>query len=158
MNIFFTLFYTLIWTIFSENFTLEIVFIGLIFSVFITYTNKSLLDFKSPKLRFGYFILFFEYLFILIIEIIKANIHVAIIILTPNPNLDSTIIVHKTNLKSDFHKMILANSITLTPGTLTISLDEDFLKVHCLKERFKKGVEDSKFEKILLEIEEKYYD
>jgi len=158
MNIFFTLFYTLIWIIFSENFTLEIIFIGLIFSIFITYTNKLLLDFKSPKLRFGYFILFFEYLFILIIEIIKANIHVAFIILTPKPNLNSTIIIHKTNLKYDFHKMILANSITLTPGTLTISLEEDFLKIHCLKEEFKKGIANSKFENILLKIEEKYYD
>lgn len=158
MNIFFTLFYTLIWIVFSENLTLEIIFIGLILSISITYINKSLLDFKRPKLRFGYFILFFEYLFILIIEIIKANIHVAFIILNPKPNLDSKIIIHRTKLKSDFHKMILANSITLTPGTLTISLEENFLKVHCLKEDFKKGVEDSRFEKILLKIEEKYYD
>ncbi|MDW7668620.1 MAG: Na+/H+ antiporter subunit E [Bacillota bacterium] len=158
MNIFFTLFYTIIWIIFSENFNIEIVFIGLISSSFIAYTNSSFLDFKIPKLKFRYFILFFEYLFILIIEIIKANIHVALIILNPKPNLDSTIITHKTNLKSDFHKMILANSITLTPGTLTINLEEDVLKVHCLKKDFKKGVENSKFEKILLKIEEKYYD
>ncbi len=158
MNIFFTLFYTLIWIIFSENFTLEIIFIGLLFSILITYTNKSLLDFKKPKLKFGYFILFFEYLFVLIVEIIKANLHVAFIILTPKPDLDSTIIIHRTSLKSDFHKMILANSITLTPGTLTISLEEDFLKVHCLKDEFRKGIEDSKFEKILIEIEENFYD
>jgi len=92
------------------------------------------------------------------IEIFKANVQVALIILNPKPNLDSTIINHKTKLKSDFHKMVLANSITLTPGTLTISVEGNFLKIHCLKEKFKLGVEDSKFEKILLQIEEKYYD
>jgi len=54
--------------------------------------------------------------------------------------------------------MVLANSITLTPGTLTISVEGNSLKIHCLKEKFKLGVEDSKFEKILLQIEEKYYD
>ena len=158
MNIFFILFYTIIWIIFSENLTLEIVVIGFFFSIYISFVNKSLLKYEKPKLNFRYFILFFKYLFILMIEIFKANVQVALIILNPKPNLDSTIINHKTKLKSDFHKMVLANSITLTPGTLTISVEGNSLKIHCLKEKFKLGVEDSKFEKILLQIEEKYYD
>ncbi len=158
MNIFFILFYTIIWIIFSENLTLEILVIGFFFSIYISFINKSLLKYEKPKLNFGYFILFFKYLFLLLVEIVKANVHVALIILSPKPKLDSTIIKHTTKLKSDFHKMILANSITLTPGTLTISVEGNSLKVHCLKENFKLGIENSKFEKILLQIEEKYYD
>lgn len=158
MNTFFIFFYTLIWVIFSQDFTLEILILGLLFSYILTNINKSLLRYSNPKLKFGYFVLFFEYLFVLLVEIIKANIHVALIILNPNPNLDSEIIQYHTKLKSDFHRMIFANSITLTPGTLTVSLDNNLLKVHCLKKDFESGILNSKFEKILLAIEERYYD
>jgi multisubunit Na+/H+ antiporter MnhE subunit len=61
-------FYTLIWVIFSQNFTLEILILGLLFSYILTITNKSLLRYPKPKLKLGYFILFFEYLFVLLIE------------------------------------------------------------------------------------------
>lgn len=146
--------YFLLWTIFSEVLTFESNAIGLLIVVFLTISNSDLYDLKkyyySPKKIISYI----KYTVILLAEIIKANIHVAIIVLSKNPNLSPCIIEHKTGLKNDFHKMILANSITLTPGTLTISLNNDTLKVHCLKEYFKEDIFDSKFEKILLEIEE----
>jgi len=59
-----------------------------------------------------------------------------------------------TDLKSDFLRTILANSITLTPGTITVDMSDDEFTVHCLRGEYGQGLVDSKFEKILLRIEE----
>lgn len=158
LNIIYILFLTSIWLVFSEKLTLEVVVLGFLVSSFLANINKPILSKTKPILKIGYFILSLKYIFILLLYIVKANFQVAAIVLNPNSNLDSVIIDYKTKLKSDFHKMILANSITLTPGTLSISLENNILKIHCLKSKFKKGILNSKFEKILLEIEEKYYD
>ena len=157
LNKLYIIFLTIVWLIFSEKLTLEVFLFGFTVSSILTYVNKPLLNNTKLIIKPGYYILLLKYFFILLILIIKANIQVAIIILNPNPKLDSEVIEYKTNLLSDFNKMILANSITLTPGTLTISLNDNILKVHCLESNFKKGVFDSPIENILLEIEEKYY-
>jgi multicomponent Na+:H+ antiporter subunit E len=48
----------------------------------------------------------------------------------------------------------LANTITLTPGTLTVDLSEDELTVHCLSQSFAAGIYSSKLERLLIELEE----
>ena len=50
--------------------------------------------------------------------------------------------------------MALANSITLTPGTITVSLKDDTYEVHCLDKGLSEGIEDSCFVKLLKEMEE----
>ncbi len=158
MNIIYILVLTFIWLVFSEKLTFEVFAFGFLISLFLTKFNKSLLNFNKPIIKLGYFLLFVKYIILLIMLIIKANIQVALIVLNPHPKLDSIIVDYETKLKLDFHKMLLANSITLTPGTLTISVENNNLKVHCLKSKFKDEVFNSKFEKILLEIEDRYYD
>ena len=48
---------------------------------------------------------------------------------------------------------MLANSITLTPGTITVSLEDDTLLVHCLDKTLSEGMEDSEFVKMLEKLE-----
>lgn len=67
---------------------------------------------------------FFLYLLILLVEILKANIQVIKRILLPIKNLSPCIFVYESDLRSDFGLFVLANSITLTPGTLTISIEK----------------------------------
>ena len=50
--------------------------------------------------------------------------------------------------------MLLANSITLTPGTITVSVEDDRFCVHCLDKELAEGMEDSVFVKLLEEMEE----
>ena len=95
---------------------------------------------------------------ILIKEIIVSNFHVAKIVLSPQIAISPQIVIIKTKIKSDFHKTIFANSITLTPGTLTISMDRDKITVHCLKDEFARGLTNSAFEKIILKVEEGIYE
>jgi multicomponent Na+:H+ antiporter subunit E len=68
----------------------------------------------------------------LIWEIIKANYDVAKIILNPKLPIDPRIVKYRTFLTEDLHKTFFADSITLTPGTVTVELEGDTLSVHCL--------------------------
>jgi len=70
------------------------------------------------------------YIIVLFWEIIKANFDVAYRVIHPKMPIKPGIVVIKTRLKSDIAKMILANSITLTPGTFTLDVIGDKLLIH----------------------------
>jgi multicomponent Na+:H+ antiporter subunit E len=70
------------------------------------------------------------YIIVLLTEIIKANFDVAYRVLHPRMPIKPGIVVIKTSLKSDIAKLILANSITLTPGTFTLDVVGDDLLIH----------------------------
>lgn len=72
----------------------------------------------------------FIYIIILFKEIIIANLDVAYRVIHPKMPIKPGIIIIKTELKQELAKMILANSITLTPGTFTLDIDEDRLLIH----------------------------
>jgi multicomponent Na+:H+ antiporter subunit E len=68
----------------------------------------------------------------LVVEIIKANVEVTKIVLSPKMPLKRNLIEVGANPKSDIGKVILANSITLTPGTVAVNLQGDRILVHAL--------------------------
>jgi multicomponent Na+:H+ antiporter subunit E len=84
----------------------------------------------SGLIRGGAF--FLRYLAWLFWNMVKANLQVAWIILHPGLPVDPTFLVFRTTLKSDLSRVLLANSITLTPGTITVDLKDDQLLVHAL--------------------------
>lgn len=65
-------------------------------------------------------------------ELVRANIEVARIVLDPKLPINPGIVQLRTSLRDDHDKLLLANAITLTPGTLTLELREDVLFVHVL--------------------------
>ena len=71
-----------------------------------------------------------------------------------NEIVEPVIVRFRTSLKSETSRVILANSITLTPGTITVSLQGDELVVHCLDKSMAEGLEDSVFEQHLLKLED----
>ena len=75
---------------------------------------------------------FFYYLPFFIWECIKANVDVAYRVIHPDRPMNPGIVKVKTNLRSDTALTFLANSITLTPGTLSVDIDEGsgFLYIH----------------------------
>lgn len=68
----------------------------------------------------------------LIIEIVKANIDVAKLILSPSVQITPTLIRVKASQKSDLGQVIYANSITLTPGTISVDVANNEILVHAL--------------------------
>lgn len=147
-----------LWLVFAERFSVEVLFVGIFGVILVALINKKLIEKIRLSIGLKSIPYFFEYVFILLYEIIKANIHVAILVLSPRPKLSPSFVKHRISLKSDFHRTILANSITLTPGTLTVSMEGDEMLIHCLTEEFGKSIEETRFEKILMELEELYYD
>jgi multicomponent Na+:H+ antiporter subunit E len=73
---------------------------------------------------------FIVYIVVLFKEIIKANFDVAYRVIHPKMPIKPGIVVIKTTLKQDIAKLILANSITLTPGTFTLDILGDTLLIH----------------------------
>jgi len=114
-------------------------------------------DMPAHPKRYWYFL--FHYLPVFLWEIIKANVDVAYRVLHPKLPINPGIVKVKTSLKSDTALTFLANSITLTPGTMTIDIDREknILYVHWINVR-SKDVETAtkiivdRFEKILKKI------
>jgi len=90
--------------------------------IFVTNVYKLL----QPK-RYFWFVV---YLFIFVWECIKANLDVAYRVLHPAMPIRPGIVKVKTTLKSDMAKMLLANSITMTPGTISVDIIDDNLYIH----------------------------
>ncbi len=145
----------LVWLIFNGAVTLEIVIFGVVIAAavfafvckFMGHSiQKEILYYKKS----GFFL---RYVITLIVEIIRANLAVIHLILTDREVVDPVIVKFRTNLKTETAKMMLANSITLTPGTITVSLEEDELVVHCLDRSLSEGIGDSVFVEMLEKME-----
>ena len=92
------------------------------------------------------------YCFTVIAQIVKANLKMCGVVYWGES--DAVVRVIHTRLRTRLGKMALANAITLTPGTITLSLRDDELTVHCLRPEMAEGLDDLIFEKKLLKIEE----
>lgn len=86
--------------------------------------------FKDMKLNPRALIFFLIYIFVFTYELIKANLDVAIRVISPSLPINPGIVEVKTRLKSKIGRLVLANSITLTPGTLTVDIKDDSLFIH----------------------------
>ena len=150
------LLFFLAWIIFNGKITLEIIIFGVVIAAvmlafmckFMDYSLKKELNVYKKSRYFG------AYIVLLIREIVKANLAIIPKILTIEEEMEPVIVKFRTSLKSDFTRMLLANSITLTPGTITISLEGDKYTIHCLDTSLAEGLENSDFEKALKKLEE----
>lgn len=70
------------------------------------------------------------YLAVLIIALVRANLDMARRVVSPSLPIRPALVRVPTSLRSDLGRLVLANSITLTPGTLTVDIDGDELLVH----------------------------
>jgi len=70
------------------------------------------------------------YIPVFIWYMLRANIDVAYRVLHPERPIKPGIVKIKTSLKSDIAKVFLANSITLTPGTMTCEIEDEYLYIH----------------------------
>ena len=89
---------------------------------------------------------FLYYFLWLLKEIARSSINVTKIIWSRNLKLNPKADWIHTKLKADIKKVIYANSITLTPGTVTINLEDDKLFVHSLEEDGLKDLENGTME------------
>lgn len=72
------------------------------------------------------------YLGWLIVEIVKSNIAVIARVLGPRHAIDPAVVRLRASARTDLGRALFANSITLTPGTVTIDVQDDRVTVHAL--------------------------
>ena len=150
------LLFFLVWVIFNGRLTLEIALFGVAVAGAIFAFVCKFMDYSLRKELCFYKRMpaFVQYLYCLIKEIITANLVVSRMILTRKEQMEPVIVHVHTDLKSETARVILANSITLTPGTITVSMTEDDLLVHCLDKSLSEGMEDSVFVRLLKKMED----
>lgn len=152
-NLFVLLF--LIWLLLTGTLELTSLLLGLALAVTLALIfGKNSNVFGRFRMTPKVFVYSLIYLFVLSWEIVKSNIDVALRVLNPKLPINPGIVKVKTRLKSPIGRMILANSITLTPGTLTIDMKDDELYIHWIDVKTLDTEEASrkilgKFEKLL---------
>jgi len=119
------------WLLLTFKITVPNIIVGSIASlictlIFARFYFNSVNKFLQPH-RYFWFII---YLFHFIWACIKANFDVAYRVLHPAMPIQPGIVKVKTTLKSEFARTLLANSITMTPGTLTVDIIGDYFYIH----------------------------
>lgn len=100
--------------------------VGVIVSLFVSFYTWDMFNprFSTAKIV-SRSMAFVEYFFVFLWECLKANIDVAYRVSHPSVPVHPGIVKVKTSLKSDLGLTFLANSITLTPGTMTVDIDKE---------------------------------
>ena len=122
------------WLVFSGHFDAFHLSLGLICCVAVSTLSYDLvlpdtLSSRSAMIAWR----FVQYTPWLLYEVVVANFHVLALVLQPR-RVRPQVVRFKTGLKSDLAKVTLANSITLTPGTITMDVDGDEFYVHAVSD------------------------
>ena len=142
-----------LWVVLNGKWTTEIGVFGLVFAALAYAFTWKYMGY-SPKVDVALFMRVpsaVRYGVNLVVEIIKANLSVLMIIC--RGNADPCIRTIKTGLKTKFGRVMLANAITLTPGTVSVQMLNDRIIVHCLTDKLANELGDMKLEKQLKKME-----
>ncbi len=149
-----------LWVIFNGQLTLEIALFGIVIAgvmyAFVCRFMEYSIDRDIYIFRKAFKIL--RYILVLIREILKANTATIKIVLSVRKKPSPAIVTFTVNLKTDAGKALLANSITLTPGTITVALEGNRYVVHCLDKSMAEGIDSSVFVRLITDLESDYED
>ena len=140
------------WLLLSGRFEAKYVSIGVLSAGLVTFLTNDLFHSalsygerveaktRSVLLQMWRFLLYLPWL---LSRIIMANIQVAYLVLHPKMPIDPGLLVFRTRMKKGIAQVTLANSITLTPGTITTSLENGRYIIHTLKRPLAGELEDA---------------
>lgn len=133
---------TALWLLLSGHYTPLLLSLGLLSVILVMMISlrMNLLAYEQPEVLIQ-LINYIPYGFWLIVEILKSNVDVCKRIVNPKLPISPRWVTIKSSQASDFSKMVYANSITLTPGTISIDVDGDNIGVHALSESGVEGLE-----------------
>lgn len=119
------------WLALNNSLAPDVLVVGLIATGFITVLFRRNLAVLS-EFRFtpAALLAALKFFFYFLKELVKSNLNLASIVLSPALPLNPGIVKVRTRLKSPMGRLLLANAITLTPGTLTVEMDGEWLYIH----------------------------
>ena len=149
------LLFFLAWIIFNGRITLETILTGLAVSAALFFFVSRFMDYSVEKEKLlakksGRIV---KTLGVLLLEMLKANWEVTKRIYNPKRKVEPALITFHTDLKTGYARTVLADCITMTPGTITGELIGDEYTVHCLDKPLGEGLKDGQFVKVLRELE-----
>jgi multicomponent Na+:H+ antiporter subunit E len=146
----------LFWLILSAKLDLVIIVTGLLASLLVVFYNYDLIfnPLEATRLTLRTIKRLIVLFFVLIINIVKSNIEVAKIVLSPKMKIDPGFVSIRQPLKKELNQAFYANAITLTPGTLSIDCSNNVIIVHGLVQSQVKSIEGSSLEKVFIDFEE----
>lgn len=140
------------WLLLSGHYDLFHISMGVVSSIVIIVLNLRLRKyyfftnevFKTSPITtpLNYFRFVILYIPWLIWQIVVASLQVAYVVLHPKMPIDPALLTFRTKLPTMGSKVILGNSITLTPGTITIQISGDEFLVHALMDVSSSGIID----------------
>ncbi|MBF4694411.1 Na+/H+ antiporter subunit E [Fusibacter ferrireducens] len=142
----------LFFLILTEHITVLNIVVALLIATLISKSLDSKVLLR-PYIRGRILIKWIIYGGILFYEVIKANIQVALITLSRHMDIEPMVVTYESQLSDEWLLTILANSITLTPGTMTVDIKGNQLLIHCLNRSYSEGLSEMLLEKKLCEIE-----
>jgi len=137
--------YLVLWLIFSMRLSVGIVIAGVVISAALyrfayrhmeySFTN----DYKLVRKCF----LGIQYALILVWETAKSVIGVLRIVFSPTIKVQPRVIYFRTVVKTEPVLAVLANSITLMPGSVVVALEDGLFCIHCLDDSLVENIQDS---------------
>ncbi len=121
----------LIWLLLSASFNLLHMGLGLLVAFGVAWfnTDRSVSRFTILRLRIVWYFLW------LVGRILQSGFHLSVLILHPALPIDPKLIRYRTKLREEAGIVLLGNSITLTPGTITVELNSQDLVVHAMDDK-----------------------
>ncbi len=138
----------LIWILLSESVNLFHVGLGLLaaFGVAWFNTDRSVSRFAILRLRIVWYFLW------LVGRILQSGFHLSVLILHPALPIDPKLIRYRTKLREEAGIVLLGNSITLTPGTITAELNSQDMVVHAMDDKSAHDVTSLRLEQQIADL------
>ena len=148
-----------LWIIFNGRFTAETALSGVAISAILFLFARKYMGYSpdTDKKIARHFFRGLAYAALLIRETVKSNIYVSKIVFSRRIEIQPQMVFFRTKLKTAAARVMLANSITLTPGTLTVVLTDDLLCVHCLNRELAADIDKTVFVKHLEKFEKQVF-
>ena len=147
-----------LWLIFNGKVTWELLIIGALIALLLEVATCKIFNIRvrddlSRTLGLWRYA---KYFFILLGEMFSCSFKVLGLILHPSEEIEPQLVYFRPDVKSDANRVLLANSITLTPGTITVGLLGDRSHVHALDKSFLTGIESSDFVREIQKLEARH--
>ncbi len=147
------LFLFALWIVLNGRITIELVIFGVVIASAVTFFANRVIGYTASIDRriMRNLPVFLLYILNLIREIIISAFKMCGMVYNAE-DPDPVIIEFHSGFNSQLQNVLLANSITLTPGTITLFQEGDHFVVHCLRREFGDGIEESSFVRLLRKI------
>ncbi len=144
-----------LWIVFNGLWTAEIAITGVVLCGIIYVFIWKFMDYSPKKewqtfLRLPKLLMYAVYMLKEICLAVWQTLH---FIWTPKEEVEPQLVSFHTPLKTEMGRVALANSITLTPGTITVDVQDDLFLVHCLDATYSQGIEDSEMQRRIARLE-----